>query len=58
MTTRYRYSEWDGSQELPSLDAKQVLEALSDDLMNFGDLQHALRNMMQRGLRGGPAPTG
>jgi uncharacterized protein with von Willebrand factor type A (vWA) domain len=54
MAMRYRYSDWDGSQELPSLDAEQVLDALSDDLMNFGDLQHALRNMMQRGLRGGP----
>ncbi len=54
MALRYRYSEWDGSQELPALDAEQVLEALSDDLMNFGDLQHALRNMMQRGIRGGP----
>ena len=29
----------------------EVLEALSDDLMNFGDLQHALRNLMQRGMR-------
>ncbi|MCY4638734.1 MAG: VWA domain-containing protein [Chloroflexi bacterium] len=54
MAIRYRYSEWDGSQELPSLDADGVLEALSDDLLNFGDLQHALRNMLQRGIRGGP----
>jgi uncharacterized protein with von Willebrand factor type A (vWA) domain len=28
-----------------------VLNALTDDLMNFGDLQHALRNLMQRGMR-------
>ena len=48
---RYRYSEWDGSQELPGLDADEVLESLTDDLMNFGDLQHALRNMLQRGMR-------
>ncbi|MYH42016.1 MAG: VWA domain-containing protein, partial [Chloroflexi bacterium] len=54
MATRYRYSEWDGSQELPPLDADQVLETLSDDLLNFGDLQHALRNMLQRGIPGGP----
>ena len=54
MAPRYRYSEWDGSQELPALDAEQVLEALSDDLLNFGDLQHALRNMLQRGIPGGP----
>ena len=48
----YRYSEWDGTQSIPNLDANQVLDALSDDLMNFGDLQHALRNLMQRGMRG------
>ena len=47
----FRYSEWDGTQDLPSLDAGDVLSALTDDLMNFGDLQHALRNLMQRGMR-------
>lgn len=50
MAMRYRYSEWDGTQSLPTLDADDILEALSDDLMNFGDLQHALRNLMQRGM--------
>ena len=48
---RSRYSQWDGTQEIPALDAEDVLKALSDDLMNFGDLQHALRNLMQRGMR-------
>ena len=47
-----RYSYWDGTQEIPELDADDILEALSDDLMNFGDFQHALRNLMQRGMRG------
>ncbi len=47
----FRYSEWDGSQEIPALDADEVLEALTDDLMNFGDLQHAMRNLLQRGMR-------
>ncbi|MGE3413123.1 MAG: VWA domain-containing protein [Dehalococcoidia bacterium] len=51
MVLIHRYSEWDGTQEIPSLDASDVLEALSDDLMNFGDLQHALRNLMQRGMQ-------
>ncbi len=48
----FRYSEWDGTQEIPPLDADEVLEALTDDLMNFGDLQHAMRNLLQRGMRG------
>jgi uncharacterized protein with von Willebrand factor type A (vWA) domain len=47
----FRYSEWDGTQEIPPLDPDEVLEALTDDLMNFGDLQHALRNLLQRGMR-------
>src|SRR5215208_3282553 len=51
MVGRYRYSEWDGSQEIPPLDPDEVLENLTDDLMNFGDLQHALRNLLQRGMR-------
>ncbi len=47
----FRYSEWDGTQEIPALEADELLEALSDDLMNFGDLQHAMRNLLQRGMR-------
>ncbi len=52
---RFRYSEWDGSQELPELGADEILESITDDLMNFGDLQHAMRNLLQRGMR---EPTG
>ncbi len=48
----FRYSEWDGTQEIPPLDPDELLEALTDDLMNFGDLQHAMRNLLQRGTRG------
>ena len=47
----FRYSEWDGTQEIPPLNPDDVLEALTDDLMNFGDLQHAMRNLLQRGMR-------
>ncbi len=52
MTFRYRYSEWDGTQDIPSLDPDDLLASITDDLMNFGDLQHALRNLLQRGLSG------
>ncbi len=47
----FRYSEWDGSQEIGPLDPDDILAGLTDDLMNFGDLQHALRNLLQRGMR-------
>ena len=51
MPTRFRYSQWDGTQDIPTLDADEILQSLSDDLLSFGDLQQALRNMMQRGVR-------
>ena len=50
MTSSYRYTNWDGSQAEDSLDADDLLSSLADDLLNFGDLQHALRNLMQRGV--------
>ena len=50
MTSSYRYTNWDGSQAEESLDADDLLSSLADDLLNFGDLQHALRNLMQRGV--------
>ncbi|MGE3076610.1 MAG: VWA domain-containing protein [Dehalococcoidia bacterium] len=51
MAQRYRYSMWDGTQEVPALEANDILDNLTDDLMNFGDLQHALRNLLQRGMK-------
>ena len=51
MPTRFRYTQWDGTQEITGPDPEQVLEQVSDDLLNFGDLQQALRNMLQRGMR-------
>ncbi len=47
----YRYSEWDGTQDIPPLDPDELLAAITDDLLSFGDLEHALRNLLQRGLR-------
>ena len=51
MNDKYRFSLWDGSQTLPELDADTLLSALADDLLNHGDLEHALRSLMQRGMR-------
>ena len=49
-TPRHRFSSWDGSQQLP-LDPDQILEALADDLMEYGDLRWAMRNLMSRGMQ-------
>ncbi len=48
---RYRYSKWSGSQDSPSLDAGGLLRSITDDLLSFGDLQHALHGLLQRGLQ-------
>ena len=47
----YRYSQWDGSQDLPGLDADQLMNELSQNLMSYGDLSHALQLMQRNGLR-------
>jgi len=46
---KFRYSRWDGSQRLDDLDAGDVLDALSDDLMNYGDLNAALQRLLRWG---------
>ena len=49
---RYGYSRWDGTQRLEGLDADDVLKALSDDYLENGNLQQALKRLMQEGVRG------
>ena len=51
MSPLHRYSRWDGSQRLDDLDADQLLEAMSDDLLSDGDPWSALRRLFQRGAR-------
>ncbi|MGD8829057.1 MAG: hypothetical protein PVF57_00495 [Pseudomonadales bacterium] len=48
--SKHRFSAWDGSQSLP-LDPDKILEALADDLMEYGDLRWAMRNLMSRGMQ-------
>ena len=48
----FRYSRWDGSQQLPAFDADDVLDALSEDILAEGDVRRALQRLMHRGLRG------
>jgi len=46
---KFRYSRWDGTQKLDDLDAGDVLDSLSDDLMNYGDLNAALQRLLRWG---------
>ena len=47
--TRFRYGSWDGSQQAP-LSADDVLGAIAEDLMEYGDLKWAMRNLLSRGM--------
>ncbi len=48
---RARFSRWDGSQQVPDLSAEEVLDALADDVMAEGDVEEALRRLVERGWR-------
>ena len=48
---RYGYSRWDGTQRIDGLDADEFLDALSDEYLDDGDLQKALRRLLQNGVR-------
>ncbi len=52
--SRHRFSVWDGSQEL-GLGPDEIMAALAEDLMEYGDLRWAMRNLMSRGM---PIPQG
>ena len=47
---RSRYSPWDGTQQGFEVDALDIMEQLTDDLLYHGDLNSALRRMMQQGF--------
>jgi uncharacterized protein with von Willebrand factor type A (vWA) domain len=52
MSLRYRYSRWDGTQRGFEPDADDVLAAINDDLIEHGDVNAALRRLMNDGLHG------
>ncbi|MBI4934365.1 MAG: hypothetical protein HY828_10830 [Actinobacteria bacterium] len=51
MASRFTYSRWDGSQKGFDLDAEGLLEEITDDLLYHGDVNAALRRLMQQGMR-------
>jgi uncharacterized protein with von Willebrand factor type A (vWA) domain len=51
MSSRAQYSRWDGTQVGFDLDADALLEEMTDDLLYHGDLNAALRRMMQQGFK-------
>src|SRR5205809_7981376 len=51
MSRGFSYSRWDGTQVGFELDADDVLSEITDDLLYHGDLNAALRRMLQSGFR-------
>ena len=51
MPLKFTYSRWDGSQRGFDLDAEGLLGELADDLLYHGDVNSALRKLMQDGMR-------
>src|SRR5438045_2814487 len=51
MTHVYRYGAWDGSQHVLDLDAEALLDAMSDDLLEEGDLWRALQRLFRQGAQ-------
>ena len=51
MASRFTYSRWDGTQRGFELDAESLFDEITDDLLYHGDLNNALRRLMQQGMR-------
>jgi len=50
MAERFTYSRWDGTQTGFEFDADAAFDELTDELLYHGDVNAALRRMMQEGL--------
>src|ERR1700712_5336816 len=51
MAARFTYSAWDGTQKGFELDADGLFDELTDDLLYHGDVNSALRRLMQQGMQ-------
>ncbi|MBH42329.1 MAG: VWA domain-containing protein [Chloroflexi bacterium] len=46
----FRYSRWDGTQDIFGPDAEDLLNAMSNSLMDNGNVEMALRDLMRHGM--------
>src|SRR3954468_14826428 len=46
-----RYSRWDGTQQIEPLSAEDLMQAMSDDLMQDGDVNRALQRLFRWGFQ-------
>ena len=45
----FRYSRWDGTQQIMPFDADAIMEAISEDVLAHGNLRDALKNLVKQG---------
>ena len=48
----YKYSEWDGTQNVPELDKDELMDELAKSLMQDGNLPYALWKLQRQGFQG------
>ena len=46
-----RYSQWDGTQRIFEIDADELMDLLSEDVLNKGDIKQALRDLFRQGMQ-------
>jgi len=46
---RFRYTRWDGTQQIDQLDAEQILDAIADEVLADGDVTRALQRLFRWG---------
>ena len=46
-----RYSRWDGTQQIGPLSAEDLMQAMSDDLMQDGDVNRAMQRLFRWGFQ-------
>ena len=51
MPNLFHYGAWDGTQHVLDLDAESLLDAMSDDLLEEGDLWRALQRLFRQGAQ-------
>jgi len=51
VVSRFNYSRWDGTQRGFEFDAQSIVDEITDDLLYHGDVNAALRRLMQEGMR-------
>src|SRR6202166_3670977 len=47
----FKYGAWDGTQHVLDVDAESLLDAMSDDLLEEGDLWRALQRLFRQGAQ-------